>query len=222
MLPRLRSRKFKMKKSLNLWPFAAGLIMVPMLAGCNTDMWVQPKNLTQSESTFFPNDSSARPLINHTVALGHLREDTPFFTGYKDGKLVSEIPVPVTKQLIERGKERFTIFCTPCHGQLGDGKGMVAQRGFSLRRTVASYHTDRLLRMPIGHFFDVITHGYGTMFSYGSRIEPQDRWAICAYIRVLQLSQHAPQSDVPADEMQNLSQMNQSGTQEAAANESGH
>lgn len=210
-----------MKRHLNLWPYAVGLLAIPMLAGCNTDMWVQPKNLTQSESTFFPNDSSARTLVPHTVALGHLQEDTPFFTGYQNGKLVTEIPVPVTEQLLKRGQDRFEIFCTPCHGQLGNGKGMVAQRGFDLRRQVADYSTDRLRRMPIGHFFDVITHGYGTMFSYASRIEPQDRWAICAYIRVLQLSEHAPASDVPANEMQNLTKANGNGSKEVALNESG-
>ncbi len=173
-------------------------------------MWVQPKQTSQSASSFFPDHSVARPLVDHTVALGHLRQDSPFFTGYRDGKLVTELPIPVTKQLLERGKGRFQIFCTPCHGQLGDGKGMIAIRGFSLRRPVASYDTDRLRRMPIGHFFDVITHGYGTMFSYASRIEPQDRWAIAAYIRVLQLSQHAPATDVPSDQMQNLSEIKSS------------
>lgn len=192
------------------------LLVAPWVAGCNTDMWVQPKQTSQSDSEFFADQSTARPLVQHTVALGHLRQDTPFFTGYQNGKLVSELPIPVTKQLLERGHERFNIFCTPCHGQLGDGKGMVAIRGFNLRRPVADYNTDRLRRMPIGHFFDVMTHGYGTMFSYASRIEPQDRWAIAAYIRVLQLSQHAPSTDVPPDQMQTLSQ-NKSTTEKVAS-----
>lgn len=196
-----------MKSKLFTNKILLGLIVVaPWVAGCNTDMWVQPKQTSQSASEFFPDQSTARPLVQHTVALGHLREDTPFFTGYDNGKLVTSLPIPVTKQLLERGQERFDIFCTPCHGQLGDGKGMVAIRGFALRRPVADYNTDRLRRMPIGHFFDVMTHGYGTMFSYASRIEPQDRWAIAAYIRVLQLSQHAPASDVPPDQMKTIAE----------------
>jgi mono/diheme cytochrome c family protein len=166
------------------------------LGGCHTDMWVQPKELSQTESWYYADKSSARPLVQHTVARGFLREDDRFFTGAENGKLVSELPLPVTEALLKRGQERFNIYCTPCHGRLGDGKGMVAQRGFSLRRPVATYHTDRLRKMPIGHFYDVITNGYGTMFSYASRIEPQDRWAIASYIRVLQLSQHATQEDM--------------------------
>jgi len=101
----------------------------------------------------------------------------------------------VDKAFIKRGQDRFNIYCTPCHGRVGDGNGMIAQRGFNLRRPVASYHTDRLRGMPVGYFYDVITNGYGAMYSYASRIEPEDRWAVVAYIRALQLSQHA----VPAD-----------------------
>lgn len=172
-----------------------------LLAGCHTDMWVQPKYSAQEDAEFFSNGSSARDIPAHTVARGHLELDTAFFTGAQNGQWVKDLPVKLTKTLLERGQDRFDVFCTPCHGQLGDGNGMISQRGFSLRRPVASYHTDRLRAMPIGHFYDVMTHGYGTMFSYASRIEPQDRWAIAAYIRVLQFSQHAPASDVPANEI---------------------
>jgi mono/diheme cytochrome c family protein len=159
-------------------------------------MWVQPKTNAQQEGEFFPDNSSARPLVPHTVARGFLREDDVFFTGAKGNKWVSELPMQLTEDLLKRGKERFTIYCTPCHGQLGDGNGMVAQRGFAPNVKVASYHTDRLRKMPIGHFYDVMTNGYGRMFSYASRIEPQDRWAIAAYVRVLQLSQHASPQDL--------------------------
>lgn len=166
-----------------------------MLAGCHTDMWVQPKIRPQHESAFFADGSSARPLPAGTVARDHLRLDTAFFTGRDaNGKLLTTIPVPVTKQLIMRGQERFNIYCTPCHGQLGDGQGMIARRGLTLKRPIASYHTDRLRAMPIGHFYEVMTKGFGAMYSYASRVEPQDRWAIAAYIRVLQLSQNAPES----------------------------
>jgi mono/diheme cytochrome c family protein len=174
------------------------------LSGCHTDMWVQPKEITQGESWYYADKSSARPLVEHTVARGFLREDDRFFTGYENGHLVKDLPLAVNLQLLKRGQERFEIFCTPCHGRLGDGKGIIAQRGFNLRRPVASYHTERLRNAPIGHFYDVMTHGFGVMFSYASRIEPQDRWAIAAYIRVLQLSQHAAQSDLTPGQVAEL------------------
>lgn len=175
-----------------------------LLAGCHTDMWVQPKTDSQQEAAFFADNSSARPLVEHTVARGFLRDDDKFFTGADNNKWVTEIPhapkagTPELEQFIRRGQERFNIYCSPCHGRIGDGKGMVWQRGFAPNVTVASYHTERLRNMPIGHFYDVITNGYGRMFSYASRVEPQDRWAIAAYIRVLQLSQHATKADYDA------------------------
>lgn len=168
------------------------------LAGCHTDMWRQPKiNPMEPSAGLFTDGASARPLMPGTIPQGHLREDSAFFTGIgADGKWVSQIPMPVTKSLLRRGQDRFKIYCTPCHGQLGNGEGMIARRGFELRRPVGNYHTDRLRKMPIGHFYDVMTNGYGAMYSYASRIEPQDRWAVAAYIRVLQLSQNAQPGDV--------------------------
>lgn len=188
------------------------------LAGCHTDMWVQPKyhnplsaEKSPSGAHVFPNGQVSRPLVPGTIARGHLREDDAFYTGFKNGKLIDYFPIPVTKELILRGQDRFTIFCVPCHGQLGNGQGMIAKRGFELRRPVGNYHTDRLRRMPIGHFFDVITNGYGAMFSYASRVEPQDRWAIAAYIRVLQLSQHASVNDLTPEEVKALDQRTEKG-----------
>jgi mono/diheme cytochrome c family protein len=166
------------------------------VAGCHTDMWVQPKiHEPFQESKFYADGMSSRPLVKGTIARGHLRLDDAFFTGFKDGKLITEFPLKVDEELIRRGKERFEIFCTPCHGQLGDGQGMIAKRGFTLRRPVGNYHTDRLMKMPVGHFYDVITNGYGAMYSYASRIEPRDRWAVVAYVRTLQLSQSATDAD---------------------------
>lgn len=185
----------------------AGLLALPgilMLAGCHTDMWVQPKTASQQEAEFFADNSSVRPLVEHTVARGMLREDDKFFTGAENNKWVTEIPnmpkpgSPDLEKFIKRGQERYNIYCTPCHGRVGDGKGMIWQRGFAPNITVPTYHTDRLRKMPVGHFYDVITNGYGRMFSYAARVEPQDRWAIAAYIRVLQLSQHADQADADA------------------------
>lgn len=174
-------------------------------------MWVQPKyqeplamEKSPTGAHVFPDSSVARPLVEGTVARDHLQTDDAFYTGFQNGKLVDKFPIPVTKELILRGQDRFTIFCVPCHGQLGNGQGMIAQRGFELRRPVGNYHTDRLRKMPIGHFFDVITNGYGAMFSYASRIEPQDRWAIAAYIRVLQLSQNATVKDLNPEQVQEL------------------
>lgn len=176
-----------------------------LMAGCHTDMWQQPKLAPLDESTFGGFDGqSSRPLPAGTVARGHLREDDAFFTGRENGKYVESFPVKVTKELILRGQDRFNIYCTPCHGRLGDGQGMIAKRGLQLKRPVASYHTDRLRNMPIGHFYDVITNGYGAMFSYASRVEPQDRWAIAAYIRTLQFSQHASAGDVDPNDLQQL------------------
>lgn len=173
-------------------------------AGCHTDMWVQPKVRPQHESTFFADGASNRPLPQGTVARDHLREDSVFFTGYQNGKLVTQIPVPITKELLLRGQERYQIFCTPCHGQLGDGQGMIARRGLTLRRPIASYHTERLRTIPVGHFYDVITNGYGAMYSYASRVEPQDRWAIAAYIRALQFSQNARMEDLTPEQRAQL------------------
>ena len=173
-----------------------------VLAGCHTDMWRQPKTepLDISEG-LFTDGASARPLVPGSIPRGHLREDETFYTGIEAGHWTTKIPVPVTRKLVERGRERFNIYCTPCHGQLGDGNGMIAHRGFALKRPVGNYHTDRLRAMPVGHFYDVITNGYGAMYSYASRVEPQDRWAIVAYIRVLQISQHTPVSEVTSKDL---------------------
>lgn len=177
-----------------------GLILGAVtLAGCHTDMWRQPKEEPLDPSTFFVDGAASRPLVPGTVPRGYLRSDSAFYTGIKDGKWVTQIPVPVTKELVERGRERFDVYCSPCHGRLGDGNGMIAHRGFTLKRPVGNYHTDRLRGMPVGHFYDVITNGYGAMYSYASRIEPKDRWAVVSYIRALQLSQKAPAVEVSAN-----------------------
>lgn len=176
------------------------------VVGCNTDMWVQNKTAPMAESEAFADGSSIRPLVPGTIPRGHLREDGAFYTGIENGKWVDKIPLPITNDLLKRGRDRFDIYCSPCHGRLGDGQGMIAKRGFQLKRPVGNYHTDRLRKMPVGHFYDVITNGYGAMYSYASRVEPQDRWAIVAYIRVLQLSQHASVNDLNPSEKGQLDQ----------------
>lgn len=189
------------------WPiWFAGLGLVA--AGCHTDMWVQPKTGPLEENNFFGDKRASRAPVEGTIPQTGLRLDEAHYRGYTDGKLVRDLPPTIKidgkdvntrtdlKAVLERGKNRFMIFCTHCHGALGDGKGMITQRGLVLRRKPASYHEDRLRNMPIGHFFDVMTNGYGTMFSYASRIEPDDRWAVAAYIRALQLSQNAAVAEV--------------------------
>ncbi len=170
-----------------------------LLAGCHEDMWIQPKVKAQEPSDFFPDGQSMRPLVAHTVDRTHFWTDEGRYTGYIGKKLVDTFPFKITLADLQRGQERFNIYCSPCHGALGDGQGMIAVRGLALRRQPATYHTDRLRKMPIGHFYDVITNGYGVMYSYASRVEPDDRWRIAAYIRVLQRSRHANPSDVPPD-----------------------
>jgi len=167
------------------------------LSGCRQDMHDQPKYIPLRPSTFFTDGRSARPLIEGTVARGHLNEDTLYYTGKgPDTKPAKEFPMPVTKELILRGEQRFNIYCTPCHDRTGNGNGMIVRRGY---RRPPTYHSDRLREQPNGYFYDVITNGFGAMPDYAAQIEPQDRWAIVAYIRALQLSQQASINDVPAE-----------------------
>ncbi len=181
------------------------------LAGCNTDMWRQPKQEPLDASEFYADGAANRPLVPNTIPRGYARQDDAYYVGAENGKWLDGLPVgiKVNLALLQRGRERYNIYCTPCHGQLGDGQGMIAHRGFTLKRPVGNYHTDRLMKMPAGHFYEVITNGYGAMFSYASRIEPQDRWAIVAYIRALQLSQSASPSDLKPEELQSLSAKNE-------------
>ncbi len=176
---------------------AAATLSLFALAGCHNDMWIQPKYKPQDQSDVFPDQMNSRPLVAHTLDRDHFWTDSERYTGYgNDNKIADTFPFKVTQQDMQRGKNRFEIFCTPCHGALGNGQGMIAMRGFSLRRQPGNYHTEQLRNAPVGHFYDVITNGYGTMYSYASRIEPDDRWRIVAYIRALQRSQNAQLGDV--------------------------
>lgn len=169
---------------------------------CRQDMQDQPKYVPLRPSSFFADGRSARPIPEGTVARGELRADKVFFTGKIGDQFVDKIPIPVTRALLERGQERFDIYCSPCHGRLGNGQGMIVQRG--LRRP-PSYHIDRLRQVPIGYFYDIITNGFGAMADYSAQVAPRDRWAIAAYIRVLQYSQEASVNDVPPDQQKQLS-----------------
>jgi len=175
-------------------------VLVALLAvaglGCRQDMHDQPKYKPYRQSEFFSDGRAMRPFVAGTVARGTLREATPFNTGRSGDDFVTEIPVAVTADLLERGRGEYQVFCSPCHGRTGMGDGMIVQRGF--KRPI-SYHVDRLRQMPIGYFFDVITNGYGAMSDYAAQVPVADRWAIVAYVRTLQLSQYAPATDVPAE-----------------------
>jgi mono/diheme cytochrome c family protein len=191
------------------------------IAGCHTDMWRQPKTQPLDFSDFYPDNQVSRPLIPGTIARDHLRLDEGYYTGAANGKWLDTIPHTVNKEFIKRGQDRFNIYCTPCHGRLGDGQGMIATRGFTLRRPVASYHTDRLRKMPVGYFYDVITNGYGAMYSYASRVEPEDRWAIVSYIRALQLSQHAMPTDADPNDLAKSDQTTPTATASDTPSEMG-
>lgn len=146
-------------------------------------MWNGSKLRPLAASPQFADESASQPLVPGTIARGELRTNDAMFTGRSGGKLVTKFPFPITLKVLERGQERFNIYCSPCHSKVGDGQGMIVKRGFP---PPPDYGIVRLRQAPIGHFFDVMTHGYGAMFSYASRVSPNDRWAIAAYIRVLQ------------------------------------
>jgi len=182
---------------------AAGAMLV--LAGCRQDMQDEPKFFPQRGTTFYPDGRSVRPQVADTVARNQGDEDSYFYTGLINGKEGDGLPIDLTADTMARGQERFNIYCTPCHSRVGNGDGMIVQRGY---RPAGDFHTDRLRNAPLGHFFAVITNGYGAMPDYAAQIAPQDRWAIAAYIRALQLSQDAKPSDVPAGQhVENLHQI---------------
>lgn len=170
---------------------------------CRQDMHNQPRYKPLAASRFFADGRSARPLVEGTVARGRLRLDAALYSGRAGKDFVKSNPLDVSRQLLARGRERFEIFCAPCHGRLGDGRGMVVERGF---RPPPSFHVDRMRELPDGHYFDAITNGFGAMASYASRIAVRDRWAIVAYVRALQLSQRATLADAPAAERGKLEQ----------------
>jgi mono/diheme cytochrome c family protein len=167
------------------------------LAGCRQDMHDQPKFIPLRPSGFFADGRSERPLIEGTVPRGHLNDDTAFYTGKgPDGKPLDTFPFAVTADVVERGQDRYNVYCAPCHDRTGSGNGMIVKRGY---RKPPSYHIDRLRQVPNGYLYDVIARGFGAMPDYAAQIPPRDRWAIVAYIRALQLSQHAALSDAPAE-----------------------
>ena len=167
------------------------------LAGCRQDMHDAPSYDPLQATNFFANGAASRPLVPNTVPRGQLRADEHLYTGKINGQVADEFPMPVTRQVLDRGQERFNVYCAPCHGRTGEGNGMIVQRGF---RQPPSYHEERLRTAPVGYFFDVMTNGFGAMPDYRGQVTPDDRWRIVAHIRVLQQSHNTSVNDLtPAD-----------------------
>lgn len=182
--------------------FAAigSMAVLLLVAGCRQDMHNEPKMIPQRGSDFFADHRGARPQVLHTVARGQLHQDSYFYTGVVQGangyrEEQNFMPFPVTMEVLKRGQERFNIYCTPCHSRVGNGLGEIVQRGY---KPAANFHDQVRLSQPISHYFYVMTHGYGAMPDYSAQLAPEDRWAVAAYIRALQLSQAASPSDVPS------------------------
>jgi mono/diheme cytochrome c family protein len=182
---------------------AAAVLAAAALSGCRQDMHNTPVAQPLRESLFQKGVSASRTPVEGTVARGTLQDDAEFFTGKNGATAVNALPFPLTAAVLDRGEERFNIYCTPCHGLSGRADGMIVRRGY---RQPPSFHVDRLQQAPLGHFYDVMTNGFGAMPDYRAQIAPRDRWAIAAYVRALQLSQHAGAADIPADERQKLGQ----------------
>lgn len=194
--------------SIFRWALAsAALVAVAMMAGCRQDMQNEPKMIPQRESTFFASGRSVRPQVLGTVARGQLDADTYFHTGLINNQEQDKMPFPVTMEVLLRGQERYNIYCTPCHSRVGNGRGMIVERGY---KPAGDYHDARILDEPISHYFVVMTHGYGAMPDYAAQLNAEDRWAVAAYIRALQLSQHATIQDVPSGtNIQTLAEVSQ-------------
>lgn len=183
----------------SLWLF----LLLAALLSCRQRMAEQPRYDPLESSTLWADGQSARPLVEGTVARGELRDDEQLYYGGSGTNLAAQFPFPITIETLRRGQERYNIFCSPCHDRVGNGNGMIVQRGFARPQ---SYHSDILRKQPVGHFFRVISQGFGAMPSYAAQISAADRWAIIAYIRALQLSQNAGLADVPDEQREQLQQ----------------
>ena len=164
-----------------------------LITGCRQDMHDEPKFYPQRGTTLYADGRSVRPQVENTVARSQMHENAYFYTGFVNGKEGDGLPFPVTMQVMQRGQERYNVYCTPCHSRVGNGAGMIVERGYA---QAGNFHTARLQAAPLGHFFNVISNGYGAMPDYSAQLTPGDRWAVTAYIRALQLSQKAGQADV--------------------------
>jgi len=193
-------------KERDVWSFIRGALALCLicLAGCQQDMANEPRYKPLAASPFFADGRASRDLVPGTVARGHASREEPLYTGRVGAEEATDLPLPLTPELLARGRERYNIYCTPCHDHVGTGHGMIVQRGYP---HPPSFHIPRLRQAPIGHLFIVMTDGFGAMPEYAPLIPLQDRWAIAAYIRALQLSQYAPVTALPAEARQELESM---------------
>jgi cytochrome c553 len=182
-----------MKRRINLTLF---IILTMFLSACGLNMYDQPRAEYQEKSVFLPGGVSTQPLPQGVVSRERGGFDEVFYTGQDANGFVTDLPIPLTLELVQRGQQRFNIYCTPCHNFNGNGLGVIVQKGMP---QPASFHDQRLRDAPVGYFFNAMTNGFGRMYSYASRIPPEDRWAIASYIRALQLSQNATLDDVPEE-----------------------
>jgi hypothetical protein len=189
-----------MTHNKTLW-VCTTLIVLAGVSGCHLDMYDQPKFKPLSVNPLFADSMASRPLVDGTVARGDAERDELLYTGKIRGKLVDLFPFPVTREVVMRGQDRFNVFCSPCHSRLGDGRGMIVQRGFP---PPVPYDADSILTKPAGFFFDVISNGRGKMYDYSASVPVKDRWAIAAYIRVLQKSRRVRISELPPQERRKL------------------
>ncbi len=185
-------------------PWISLTVAVVGLTACQRNMDEQPKFLPDQQNFYFPKELTDRKPVEHTVPRGPLNDGSAFYTGKAGDTLVADFPVPVSAELIARGQDQFEINCSICHGRDGYGRGMIVERGFP---APPSFHSDRLRAAPVGHFFEVITDGFGVMYPFGSRIAPADRWAIISYIRALQFGQHAPCDQLEPQDQEQLGKM---------------
>jgi hypothetical protein len=197
----------------------AALFCGLLLAACRQDMHDQPKLEPLEASRFFPDGMASRPPVSGTVARGQLQEDPHLHAGVDaSGKLADQLPFELTRERLTRGRELYETFCVPCHDYTGGGSGMIVRRGF---KQPESFHSARLRQQPLGHFFDVITHGFGEMSSYRAPIDPEERWEIAAYVRVLQMSQNQRIESLSAEERQRLSASAAPRGEQSAGREAG-
>ena len=183
-------------------------VLLAAAAGCRQEMYDQPKYQPLEKSDFFSDQRASRPLLEGTVARGTLDEANPAGLAPGPEATATTLPMPLTRELLARGRERFEIFCTPCHDRTGSGQGMVIRRGY---RPPPSLHIERLRDAPVGQLYDVMTRGLGAMPDYAQQIPPADRWAIAAYVKALQLSQHAAVGDLTTEERERLESGRETG-----------
>ncbi len=181
---------------------AIAVVSMILLVGCN-DMADRARVKPLEESKYYADRQTSRMLPEGTIARGFLREDELLFTGKVNGQFADQFPFPVTADIMNRGQNRYTTFCAPCHGRLGDGRGMIVLRGFPQPN---SFHADSVRTKPAGYYVDVISNGFGRMYSYAASVPVHDRWAIVAYIRALQLSRRVGFNDLSQTEQQRMTE----------------